>query len=448
MESNPLHQEENFWPSVSDMFLSFFVIALALAAIYHNTHEKEGESLDYAYQQRTDMVLRLVGLDNEHYDSREDAQDKATRPAMAKLLCDALDKIEADEQHREASGKWLVGDSDARMEVKAREDYTEALRYMGQRLGRSYGARASGFEMLEDVAEQIQLLKMRDTGDHRTLDELKAEVERLWRLVVEKDLEIFDLSRRLFMSGSNLCREIAEPTWQMEAKRKELEEPSRKLDEAQGGISGQESAIGAQPKDNRCALMKAIRMMMAEYDIPLASSENGMHGLIIDEEKALLRIPSSVVSFDRGSAIPRTTREYSDILERISKLLCTVAEANVNENSPWGICGMVDNIVIESHCDSNPFDAEVDGYDMDGNEVLSSNRSLVVWDRLNGKDKKLQAFLNPRDEGLFSHAGFGSRVLLPRMPGEEKSAYDMRCRRIDIRFNCTSEAERQKSLGK
>ncbi len=448
MESNPLHQEENFWPSVSDMFLSFFVIALALAAIYHNTHEKEGESLDYAYQQRTDMVLRLVGLEDVHYDSREDAQDKATRPAMARLLCDALDKIEADEQHREASGKWLVAGADARMEVKARADYTEALRYMGQRLGRSYGARASGFEMLEDVSERIQMLKMRDTGDHRTPDELKAEVERLQRLVAEKEQEVADLMRRLSMSESELRREIAELTRQLEAKRKELEELRSKLQEAQGVISGQKSAIEALSKDNRRELMLAIRKMMAEYDIPLASPENGMHGLIIDEGKALLRIPSSVVSFDRGSAIPRTTEEYGDILDRISKLLCTVAEANANANSSWGIYGMVDNIVIESHCDSNPFDAEVDGYDMDGNEVLSSNRSLVVWDRLNGKDKRLQVFLNSRDEGLFSHAGFGSRVLLPRMAGEEKVAYDMRCRRIDIRFNCTPEAERQKALGK
>lgn len=448
MESNPLHQEENFWPSVSDMFLSFFVIALALAAIYHNTHEKEGESLDYAYQQRTDMVLRLAGLDDAHYDSSEDAQDKATRPVMARLLCDALDKIEADEQHREASRRWLVAGADARMEVKAREDYTVALRYMGQRLGRSYGARASGFEMLEDVAEQIQLLKMRDTGGHRTPEELQVEVERLQRLVEEKEQEIADLMRRLSMSESELQREIAELTRQLEARSKELEELRSKLREAQGVIAGQSREIQDLSKDNRSVLMVAVHKMLAEYGIPVASKENQMRGLIVDNDKAVLRIPSTVVYFGSGSAIPQTQGEYGDILEKISQLLRTVAEANADPDSSWGIYGMVDNIVIESHCDSKPFEAEVDGYDMDGNEVLSSNRSLVVWDLLNGKDKRLEGFRNLREEGLFSHAGFGSRVPLPDVKGEPKEEYHMRCRRIDIRFNCTPEAERQQRLGK
>lgn len=455
MESNPLHQEENFWPSVSDMFLSFFVIALALAAIYHNTHEKEGESLDYAYQQRTDMVLRLVGLDNEHYDSREDEQDKATRPAMAKLLCEALEKIEADEQHRTASGKWLVGGTDALMEARARDDYTEALRYMGQRLGRSYGARASGFEMLEDVAEQIQLLKMRDTGDQRTPDELKAEVEKLRHLLAAKVREIEELMRRLSMSESELRQEIAELSRRLAEKQRELdelrdklEEASRRLEVAQGVIAGQRNEIDALSKDNRRDLMAAVRKMLAEYGIPVASEENQMHGLIVDDKKAVLRIPSTVVYFGSGSAIPQTQGEFSDILEKISKLLRTVAEANADPNSSWGIYGMVDNIVIESHCDSKPFEAEVDGYDMDGNEVLSSNRSLVVWDLLNGKDKRLEGFRNLRDEGLFSHAGFGSRVPLPDVKGEPKEEYHMRCRRIDIRFNCAPEAERQQRLRK
>lgn len=463
MKANPLHEEENFWPSVSDMFLSFFVIALALAAIYHNTHEKEGESLDYAYQQRTDMILRLVGLEGKHYDHKCDASEKATRPAMAQLLCEALVKIESDEQYRSASRKWLISPRKQVDEEKAQKDYTEALRYMGSRLGRTFSPRASGFEMLEGVSEAIQYKKMLDTGDLRTPEELRAEIDqlnqeidakkrdmdKLRQEIEEKQREIDEKNRQMAMSSSELQRNIAELSSQLKDKetklkdsQENLEEALVKLNQAKETIGEQEGTINELSKDNRQELMNAIREMMLRHGIPLASEEHPQDGLIIDAGKGILRIPSTVVFFYRGSAIPQTNEQYHDILDKISLLLRDIATANADPNS--NIYNMVDNIVIESHCDINPFSATVDGWKMDGNEVLSSNRSLVVWDKLNGKEKVLEAFRNLRGEGLFSHAGFGSRVLLPEIKGESKHAHQQRCRRIDIRFNCTAEAVRKK----
>lgn len=463
MKANPLHEEENFWPSVSDMFLSFFVIALALAAIYHNTHEKEGESLDYAYQQRTDMILCLVGLDDRHYDYREDESEKATRPAMAQLLCEALGKIDSDETYRAADRKWLVSPRNKKAEVRAKEDYTEALRYMGSRLGCSFGPRASGFEMLEGVAEKIQKKKMLDTGDLRTPDELRAEIDKLIQEIDAKKREMDELrqelqgkqreieekNRQMAMSSSELQRKIAQLASQLKDREAELKDAQENLEKANGKlkqatktIGEQEGTINELSKDNRKELMSAIREMMLRHGIPLASEGHPQDGLIIDAGKGILRIPSTVVFFYRGSAIPQTNDQYHDILDKISLLLRDIATANADPHS--NIYNMVDNIVIESHCDINPFSATVDGWKMDGNEVLSSNRSLVVWDKLNGKEKVLEAFRNLRGEGLFSHAGFGSRVLLPEIKGESKQAHQQRCRRIDIRFNCTAEAVRKK----
>lgn len=455
MKANPLHEEENFWPSVSDMFLSFFVIALALAAIYHNTHEKEGESLDYAYQQRTDMILRLVGLEGKHYDHKRDTSEKATRPAMAQLLCEALDKIESDEQYRSASRKWLISPGNRMDEEKAQKDYTEALRYMGRRLGHTFSPRASGFEMLEGVSEEIQHKKMLDTGDLRTPEELKMEIEKLCQEIENRKREIEELNRQLEMSSSELQQKIAELSRQLKEKEEALQSLKQQLDtadhhlnDAKKRIAGQEKEIDALSKDNRQELMAAIRQMLIQHEIPIATESNQHQGLIIDEGKGILRIPSSVVYFKQGSAIPKMNDKYRDILEKISCLLREIAEANADPDSEWKIYNMIDNIVIESHCDSKPFDGRVDGWDegwkMDGNEILSSSRSLVVWSKLNGKGKVLESFRNERQEGLFSHAGFGSRVPLPVISGEDGDAYDQRCRRIDIRFNCTPEAVRRK----
>lgn len=455
MKANPLHEEENFWPSVSDMFLSFFVIALALAAIYHNTHEKEGESLDYAYEQRTDMILRLAGLEGKHYDHKSDTYEKATRPAMAQLLCLAIDKIESDDQYRSASRKWLTCPGNKMAEAK--DDYTEALRYMGNRLGCTFSPRASGFEMLESVAEEIQYKKMQDTGDLRTPEELRAEIDMLRLEIEAKKREIDELNRQIQMSSSELQQRIAELSRQLKRKEEELKSCQQKLDEtddylsaAKQHIAGQKKEIEDLSKDNRRELMDTIHKMLIQHKIPVAEESNQGHGLIIDEGKGILRIPSSVIYFNQGSAIPKMNEENRDILDKISRLLREIAEANADPNSEWRIYGMIDNIVIESHCDAKPFDGRVDGWDerwkMDGNEILSSSRSLVVWSKLNGSEKILESFRNGRKEGLFSHAGYGSRVPLPKIAGESGEEYDQRCRRIDIRFNCTPEAVRRKDM--
>ncbi len=433
------------------MFLSFFVIALALAAIYHNTHAKEGLSLDYAYRHRTDLILSSVGLKEKHYDPNSDREDKATRPVMAELLCDALNAIETHDQDRDDDVRWLVGEKDSKKEQDARKDYREALRYMAGRLGLTFKSDATEFEMLESVSDTIQNKKILSSGDSRTPEQLLADNEKLKQELKQKQQEIDQLHRQLAMSESELQNEIAELRTRLSEKEKELQELRQKLaalgqelEEAQTTITTQQGAIDALSKDNRRDLMAAIKEKLSEYHIPVATEYNGYRGIIVDERNAILRIPASVVYFNRGSAIPHSRSGYENILENISAFLRDIAEANRDADSDWKIYNMVDNIVIESHCDANPFTDEVDGWTMDGNEILSSNRSLVVWDKMNGKRKVLQSYRNLRGEGLFSHAGFGSRVLLLRNEGEDKNSHDERCRRIDIRFNCTAEAERRK----
>ena len=94
----------------------------------------------------------------------------------------------------------------------------------------------------------------------------------------------------------------------------------------------------------------------------------------------------------------------------------------------------VDNISIECHTDDDVGTVDDKRYFNDG---LSLQRAFDVWRLL---DKYVKGNLSKcvKEDGqrLFSMTGFGMRVLPEEKLNEEKSAYDKRCRRMQLRFNC------------
>lgn len=79
-------EEVNYWPSISDMFLVFFVMALALLA-QTTRFETEGEKyiIDDVIAESNELFIRM-GV--EPYDKKADAQ-KEERPHLAGKLLDA-----------------------------------------------------------------------------------------------------------------------------------------------------------------------------------------------------------------------------------------------------------------------------------------------------------------------------------------------------------------------
>ena len=176
-----------------------------------------------------------------------------------------------------------------------------------------------------------------------------------------------------------------------------------------------------QKWDKRSA--KDTRRRVMEECVAPVIKDKSLEGLVeVEEDLGVIRIPSSSVSFLTAH------KEYSTgegVLERLAAALVAIAEKNECEKS-------IDNIVIECHADT-------DG-DPDYNEELSSMRALCIWRTLNKKSgDRLERYKNGTGLGLFSHAGFGCRVPMPLRLWEDKDSkeYKERCRRIDIRFNCT-----------
>ena len=77
-------------------------------------------------------------------------------------------------------------------------------------------------------------------------------------------------------------------------------------------------------------------------------------------------------------------------------------------------------------------------YDLD-NDWLSMLRALAVWKQLESPENKLADYKNKDELGLFSTSGFGSRVPVKKKDGETAKEWHSRCRRMDIRINCSPE---------
>ena len=85
MSRHTLHSEENFWPSVSDMFLALFVIALVL---YASASKKAGDGDLYIPDQvvaETEELMKEIGERLPEQRAKYDAAAEEIRTEHSKI---------------------------------------------------------------------------------------------------------------------------------------------------------------------------------------------------------------------------------------------------------------------------------------------------------------------------------------------------------------------------
>ncbi len=544
MKTHSLHEEENFWPSISDMFLSFFVIALALAAFYQNTFTKDGMSLNYSYETHTNTILNMTGLAKTRGEynatKSKDTENLSHRPKMARLLCEAAGKVLEEDKLRAANHEatwWRNGAATALPEGAA-GDYMIAVNYLYEGLiGTTEEDKTnppSTMKKIHKVATTVETLRNKEAESavirdlRRERDALAAERDRLkqqlaaqQKMVAEQEKKVAELEKDLEQHRKALAERnkiLSDTLATLKARKQELDDCKKKLTarekeltntqatlktreqelkrikatlaakekqlaEAQTALTAQKKELAkatanakareqqhqqamaakeaehqkalARFADRRPDLMNTLKGRMAAYHaegapLPMATGERD-NGIYVDAANGIIRIPSSIVGYVTGKATPRGETDKR-VLRQLAAFLAEVAAANNTPGHAWNqdagkgtLHGMIDNIVIECHCDPQSLSGKkIEGITLDGNEILSANRSLIVWKIMNEGNKL------GRYPGLFSHAGFGARVPLTRKSfswgdgttawAETEEQYHGRCRRIDIRFNCTPSA--------
>lgn len=430
MSRHLLHNEENFWPCVSDMFLALFVIALVL---YSTASKKAGEG-DIKFQQQTcaecqellselkdifpaDTALMSMNVpEMQTKDAKGDAQQQAKEfeQEMASFLCELKDVSSL-------RPVFPLGEQSQEKFPEARNKYEDAILML-------YDASATAGESPrpseKSITPDAQLRELRV----RILSHLRPNgpsAEDLTMKLAEKEAEIKRLTALLRGEADvlQLSSELQKVKQELDALQRKYQAFTKLHQNCDATITSQREQIEqlqqSLNQDTRKLVMEKVRKVLRDKQL--------LDHVSVEMDAGIIRIPSSTVGFEQKVYKTFSGKKY---LALIAQALEEIAGDNHRHQ-------MIDNIVIECHAD------EV-GDEFD-NEILSSNRSLYVWKYLNeATGERLQTFKNSKGLGLFSHAGFGERVPVTREKGESSDDYDARCRRIDIRFNCTP----QKGAGK
>lgn len=414
---NSLHSEENFWPSVSDMFLTLFVIALVL---YSTSSQEKGRGDAFIEAQTTveacylfsdlktacpeDAVISAIDISAIEA-QKNDKDDK--HALLAEALMDVIEKSTL-------SDCFNLSTFSAAARSAARKNYRDAI----DLAYRSVGCPPDNCpdylsDTLREVHKALFVAMQRNHADSPTV--LKGRLEAACARIVALEQQ---LQGSLMRSEVEiLYRRIAELEKQLHHSTSEQSLLNR-IAELETQLSESEAHVmrlkGELNKDTRRMVMGVVRKIV---------QENGAANEVqIEDDLGVIRIPTSSVGF-----APDEYRHFSGetVMVRMSAILRQIAEANEQSK-------LIDNIVIECHADKSG--------DLFYNEELSSNRALYIWKFLNDcSEHYLEKYKNSTGLGLFSHAGFGCRVPVQLRPGENPDSreYKARCRRIDIRFNCT-----------
>lgn len=416
------------------MFLTLFVIALAL---YSQSNDKKGSGDEYiehlATREATELVenLQVASPDDgviQAFDADALAEEDTKgnkRTTLAGYVMDIAEKSDQREYFR-------LGTYTEEELKKARGNYAKAIE-----IAYKSCVDIKTDEMPPHAAEQLRIvgkamlrsIRMKDQNPHPTAEQLEAALNEAKAQIREQEERIRRMHsdeeyHRLELKIAELEKIIAQSA-NMQQMRDEIEKLQKRIDELtqeNETLKKRNGSLAAENHDLSSRLNEDTRRLVMESVVSVLQQAGLTDMVQVEEDLGVIRIPSSSVSFPSG-----VYKKFSGaiVLERIATALVSIAETNNKDHR-------IDNIVIECHADT-------DG-DAFENEILSSNRALYIWKTLNDKSgHRLENYKNSSGLGLFSHAGFGCRVPMPLRPGESKhsDAYKERCRRIDIRFNCT-----------
>ncbi len=135
------HSEEiNYWPSISDMFLVFFVFAFVL---YINSLGGDDYVVDHVIEEYK-ILCKNKGLSVQNYQGETNKRDAVKRPVLAKMLYEVIrmDRRKGEDRERELTEADLMSNEDQFKDLKekiasfgctgevlkeAQEDYNAAV---------------------------------------------------------------------------------------------------------------------------------------------------------------------------------------------------------------------------------------------------------------------------------------------------------------------------------
>lgn len=467
MNRNNLNTEDNFWPCVSDMFLAFFVIALAL---YATSNSEKGRGDEYISSLAREEAIALVEhLHKVHEGDVEALPDEVKKeqdtldspglalhlykltekPALVKLYFNQAaneEKVlpyipeEGKKYHLRKAARLLYCLTFPEREMNVEESdprYHRLLREVRDCLQRKAGG-------LESKTKEELMDDLRNSVPRSELAALEARVKQLTKQIAELQEKL-----RQATQGNALLESLQK---ELEELKKQLEDARRQLEEARSQITGLEAdktnlshevqqLIDEINRDNRKSVMGEIEQLLKQDKYRALGA-----GILLLKEEGVIRIPESVVGFDANAREPK--KESLGNIKLISDLLNDIGTLVKRGEL------LIDNISIECHADpsgSGVIGAAVikvgnssrkpENIKLD-NDWLSMMRALSIWNQLEKErnpENKLAGYKNKGGLGLFSTSGFGARVPVKKEVGEGEKEWLSRCRRMDIRINCSPE---------
>lgn len=476
MNRSNFHNEENFWPCVSDMFLALFVIALVL---YSTMSTDKGKGDEYISEQAEKEACSLletlkkthpeaeavqhINLDPIRRES-DNARPELTNALYALLDCEQLDGYFVEDYlpERKPADKRRYTDAIVALYMATSED------------GKSRPAEndPSYHNHMREVRERIERRIMLESGpppEEVTLAELQAEVEKLREMLKNSVTKSsyaylkssYDYLKSQYDDLLKRSPDVAKMQQEIERLRKDLQAARAELARVNKNYAYTVAAKDAQIAERDAVIQSMIDLrvnVMDQIEKLLNSHPFNklLHaGVEVHKREGLIIIPSSVFAF------PKATADYyrqgkgirtSELETRLENILKAEHRENMRLLAQFldEIGAMVkegklpvDNISIECHTDDDVSKIEDKKFYNDG---LSLQRSFDAWRLLDKYAQgKLAQYRNSEEQGLFSMTGFGMRVLPDKREGESKAAYEERCRRMQIRFNCSPQKQGNES---
>ena len=267
--------EINYWPSISDMFLVFFVFAFVL---YINSLGGDDYVVDHVVEEYK-ILCKNRGLSVQNYQGETNERDAVKRPVLAKMLYEVIrmDRRKGEDRERELTEADLMSNEDQFKDLKekiasfgctgevlkeAQEDYNAAVCLLAwyflqddkYSVGREkiFG-QDSKDNRAQDIMRRINYalwnseLDNNEDGKKDEMGDLNTQIANLRTELKEKDLTIKNIEQQ----NKNLNKTLDEKTKELNKRTKELDDTKKRVVEQ---LNEKQKAVDKNSREQRVVL--------------------------------------------------------------------------------------------------------------------------------------------------------------------------------------------------
>lgn len=411
-------EEVNYWPSVSDMFLVFFILALCIVStMTSNLNDGEKRIFDEVVYQSNEL-FSLLELDRR-YDATMDS-DTTDYPRLAEMLMIANEKLYTG---RKLSKGGEVRANDNENISEAKYNYREAVKYLFRRVALEadltcadntdsarlldmINRRLGGVGMLGRAQQSDQIMDSLTGAGELDVDSLLKELKELrdkqTHMVdvaeLEKVKQQYDALQKEYDELLKKQPDMAELA-RLRAQLKELDNLKKLLVEYTGGSSQYQTAL-----NNLKKLKEMLDAALAERDaakkqLALVDANTHVSQVVLDGD-TVRYYPNEPEPKEESIAMMFGSKNYNNNVideqhpEQSPVLLrkCDEVATALMKDAP---AGMVIEIIGHTDGDSTTkgFNFSVSGGNSwsSGNAALGLQRARVMADMVTAQIRSLLA---------------------------------------------------------